>query len=95
VNLPTIKDFPAIGFKIKGSLDQPSYHVDTKALGKLFLQQGGDIVKKVAKGIPGLDKLIPGLPANSDEPTQAANSNASKAAKPEKVVKNLIKGIFG
>ena len=95
VNLPTIKDFPTIGFKIKGPIDQPSYHVDTKALGKAFLQQGGDIVKKVVKGIPGLDKLIPDSPANANQPTQAANSNASQPAKPEKVVKNILKGIFG
>lgn len=91
VNIPAIKDFPAVGFKIKGPLDRPNYHVDTKALGKVFLQQGGDMVKKVVKGIPGLDQLIPGA-SNSTEP---ANSNASHPAKPEKIVKNLIKGIFG
>lgn len=95
VNVLAIKDFPAIGFKIKGPLDQPNYHIDTKALGKLFLQQGGDIVRKVVKGIPGLDKLIPNAPSDSNQPSEPAASKASNAAKPEKIVKNIIKGIFG
>jgi uncharacterized protein involved in outer membrane biogenesis len=92
VNVPVIKDFPAIGFKINGSLDHPNYHIDTKALGKLFLQQGGDALSKVVKGIPGLDKIIPSVPSNANQPSEPS---VSQSAKPEKVVKNIIKGIFG
>ena len=68
----------------------------------MFLQKGaGDLVSKTfGKAIPGLDKLIPGLGKKSkgDAAPQASNSNAPEdnaPVKADKVVKGLLKGIFG
>jgi AsmA protein len=101
VLVPSLKDLPPLKFTIKGPLDQPSYNLDLKQIQQLFVQKGaGDLVSKaLGKSIPGLDKLIPGLNKKSEkaEP-EASNSNAKdedKPLKPEKVVKGLLKGIFG
>ncbi len=98
----TLKNIPPIKFTIKGPLDQPSYNLDLKQLQQLFLQKGaGDLVSKtLGKAIPGLDKLIPGLGKKSkgDAAPQASNSNTPEDDKPmkaDKVVKGLLKGIFG
>ena len=105
VSAPTLKDVPPLKFTIKGPLDQPSYNLDLKHLQQVFLQKGaGDLISKsLGKAIPGLDKIIPGMnkksknTAPSDTP-DASNSNdqkSDKPMKPEKVVKDLLKGIFG
>ncbi len=109
VSAPTLKDVPPLKFTIKGPLDQPSYNLDLKQLQQLFLQKGaGDMISKsLGKAIPGLDKIIPGMGKKSKKDTQsdapsdtpdASNSNdqkSDKPVKPEKVVKDLLKGIFG
>jgi uncharacterized protein involved in outer membrane biogenesis len=99
---PTLKNVPPIKFTIKGPIDQPNYNLDLKQLQQLFLQKGaGDLVSKtLGKAIPGLDKLIPGLGKKSkgDASPQASNSNAPEdnaPVKADKVVKGLLKGIFG
>ena len=99
---PTLKNVPPIKFTIKGPIDQPSYNLDLKQLQQLFMQKGaGDLVSKtLEKAIPGLDKLIPGLGKKSkgQGAPQASNSNApddNAPDKADKVVKGLLKGIFG
>lgn len=109
VSAPALKDVPPLKFTIKGPLDQPTYSLDLAQLQQLFLQKGaGDLISKsLGKAIPGLDKIIPGMnkkskkdsPGDSPSDTQdASNSNDQKndkVVKPEKVVKDLLKGIFG
>ncbi len=109
VSAPALKDVPPLKFTIKGPLDQPSYNLDLKQLQQLFLQKGaGDLISKsLGKVIPGLDKIIPGMNKKSEKDSSndapnatpdAGNSNdqkKDKSVKPEKVVKDLLKGIFG
>lgn len=96
-----IKNLPPLKFIVKGPLDQPSYSLDLKQIQQLFLQKGAkDIVSKaLGKSIPGLDKMIPGIGKKSqDQVPEASNSNENseeKPVKPEKIVKGLLKGIFG
>lgn len=102
---PTLKDIPPIKFIIKGPLDQPSYSLDFKQLQQLFLQKGANdlISKSLEKAVPGLDKIIPGIGKKSKKAEQndvpdASNANNQKddaPVKSEKVVKNILKGIFG
>ena len=106
--LTSLKDLPSINFTIKGPLDQPNYHLDLKQIQKLFMQNGaGDLISKtLGKGIPGIDKIIPGLkkkqqnsgasePAASNSNEQQNQPNDSNSKKAENVVKGLLKGILG
>lgn len=105
VSSPALKDLPPIKFIIKGPLDQPSYNLDLKQLQQLLLQKGAEdlISKSLGKSIPGLDKIIPGINKKSKKAEQngapeASNANdqeEDKPVKPEKVVKNILKGLFG
>jgi uncharacterized protein involved in outer membrane biogenesis len=100
-----VSDLPPLKFVIKGPIDSPSYSLDLKQLQQLFMKKGvGELVSKsIGKAIPGLDKIIPGMGKTSqkNEPDKAESSSNSnqqekpKAVKPEKVVKDLMKGIFG
>ena len=100
-----VNDLPPLKFVIKGPIDSPGYSLDLKQLQQLFMKNGiGDLVSKsIGKAIPGLDKIIPGMGKKSqksepDNAQSANNSNKpedSKPVKPEKVVKDLMKGIFG
>lgn len=100
-----VSDLPPLKFVIKGPIDSPSYSLDLKQLQQLFMKKGvGELVSKsIGKAIPGLDKIIPGMGKTSqknepDKAESASNSNQQekpKAVKPEKVVKDLMKGIFG
>lgn len=90
----TLKDVPPLQFTIKGPLDQPTYNLDLKQIQKLFLGKGaGDLISKV------IGKSIPGMGQKSQAPTSHSdNSNADQndqPVKPEKLVKGLLKGIFG
>lgn len=105
VSSPTLKGIPPIKFIIKGPLDQPSYNLDLKQLQQLFLQKGAEdlISKSLGKAVPGLDKIIPGMNKKSKKVEQNGTPDASNTntqnddtpVKPEKVVKNILKGIFG
>lgn len=99
--VPNVKDFPPLKFIIKGPIDNPGYSLDLKQLQQLFLKKGVDelVSKSLGKAIPGLDKVIPGI-GKQTQKSDSSNENESKSedtksVKPEKVVKDVIKGIFG
>ncbi len=101
--VPEIKDLPPLKFTIKGPIDDPSYNLDLKQLQQLIMNStGGELVSRVLGNIPGLDKIIPGMKKSDTSQAQKTEPNASnsnqpidKSPKPKKVVKDLIKGIFG
>lgn len=99
IKVPDLKDLPPIKFVIKGPIDSPGYSLDMQQLQKLFMQKGvGDLISKsLGKKIPGLEKVIPGASKQKDESGQAAENKPadSKPAKPEKIVTDIVKGIFG
>lgn len=96
VVVPSLADVAPLKFKIKGPLDKPSYHLDYKHLQKSVVQNTiGDLLSKVTGGKKVKNS---NTPTQKDESPQSSGSDQpqeNKPQRPEKIVKDLLKGFLG
>lgn len=96
IKLVNFPELPPFKFFLRGPLDDPQHEIDKRSLGAEFFKKfGGKAVNKILKKATGL--FIPGLDGEgqkNQEQNPERRDHPQSPVTPEKVIKNVIEGLF-